>query len=271
MGTNKKTDLPAMPFYIGDWKKDPGIQVLTREEKWIWFEMLMLMWESEERGYLTINGKPMSISMISTALNLDNQNTSKWLTYFGELGLYSYRESDGAIFSRKIVKIVQLSEKRKKAGKQGGNPNLVNQNSTKSEAKGLANTENENENESEDESNDYEDMVLDKNGNRVSSFNGPSLNDVINFYEERHLTADDAIIFWNEYEAKQWVIKTDYGPPNYLQKTWRLKAEQWIKRNRKEQIEKTERSKSNRGNSNPGKGSIDQGKYKKLLSNPPAN
>ena len=31
--TNKKEDLPAMPFYIGDWKKDPAVSILSRENK----------------------------------------------------------------------------------------------------------------------------------------------------------------------------------------------------------------------------------------------
>lgn len=141
----KKTNLPAMPFYIGDWKKDPGIQVLTREQKMIWFEMLMLMWESAERGYLTINSKPIPDEMLAVALNLDNQNLTKTLTLFDELGLYSRRESDGAIYSRKQIEIIELSEKRKNAGIQGGNPNLVKVRLTKKQAKGLSNAVNENE------------------------------------------------------------------------------------------------------------------------------
>lgn len=148
---SKKKNLPAMPFYIGDWKKDPGIQVLTREQKMIWFEILMLMWESSERGYLTINNKPITNEMLAVALNLDNQNLSKTLTSFKELGLYSCRESDGAIYSRKQVEIIELSEKRKNAGIQGGSPILVKHRLSKKKAKGLANTENEsvsvNENE----------------------------------------------------------------------------------------------------------------------------
>lgn len=149
--SNKKLDLPAMPFYIGDWKKDPAVQMLNREDKMIWLEMIFLMWESKERGFLTVNGKPITTEMLSVALNLDNQNLSKRLSSYEDLGLYSKRESDGAIYSRRIVKIVELSEKRKNAGNLGGNPNLLKQGLNKKKAKGLPNTENENENEIEDE------------------------------------------------------------------------------------------------------------------------
>ena len=155
-----------MPFYIGDWKKDPGIQVLTREQRMIWFEMLMLMWESAERGYLTINGNPIPDEMLAVALNLDNQILSKTLTTFETLGLFSRRENDGAIYSRKQVEIVELSEKRKNAGIQGGNPNLVNQKSTKSVEEGLPNAVNENENTNED----LTLIVLNENADRFSEF-----------------------------------------------------------------------------------------------------
>jgi hypothetical protein len=153
--SDKKKDLPAMPFYIGDWKKDPAVQILSREQQMIWLDMLFLMWESKERGFLTINGNPFSDEMLSNALKLDNQSLTTILTYFGDLGLFSRRESDNAIYSRKIIKLVELSNKRKNAGSMGGNPNLVKQKLSKKEAKGKAITESENENENKDLINEF--------------------------------------------------------------------------------------------------------------------
>jgi len=147
----KKKDLPAMPFYVGDWLKDPVIRILSHEERGIWLDMLCLMWESKERGYLTINGKPFTDDMLARALSLVNHELTSRLTYFEELALFSRRETDKAIYSRKILQIVELSEKRKNAGKQGGNPNLLNQELTKKQARGLLvgypNAETETENE----------------------------------------------------------------------------------------------------------------------------
>lgn len=159
--TEKKKDLPAFPFYIGDWKKDPAIQVLTREYQMIWLDMLFLMWESSERGYLTINNRPMTDEMLQGALKLSPEKLQFCLTYFGEqLGLYSRRE-DGAIYSRKIVKILALSKTRKNAGSMGGNPLLVNQNKKFGYGVGYPNAENEIENEIENES-DLRDEVFEK-------------------------------------------------------------------------------------------------------------
>jgi hypothetical protein len=124
----KKQDLPYLPFYIGDWKKDPAVQSLTKEEKYIWFELIMLMWESLERGYLTINGVPMSMSQIANALNLSEKKTKFYINFFEKLGLFSRRLEDKSIYSRKILKMLKIKEERCKSGSKGGNPNLIKDN-----------------------------------------------------------------------------------------------------------------------------------------------
>jgi hypothetical protein len=218
--SNKKKDLPAMPFYIGDWKKDPAIQVLSREDKMIWLEMIFLMWESKERGYLTVNGIPMTNEMLSTALNLDNQNLTKRLSMYEEFGLFSRRESDGAIYSRRIVKIIELSEKRKNVGLLGGNPNLVKQKLSKSKAKGKANAENENENENENER-----VVL--KDYRVENFEKipPVYNWIILRAEEMKYPeiTDQVKRFYDYYESNGW--KVGKNP----MKNWAAALSNWYK------------------------------------------
>jgi hypothetical protein len=41
------TKLPALQWYPADWRKDPGVQALSLHDRMVWFEMLMLMHESE--------------------------------------------------------------------------------------------------------------------------------------------------------------------------------------------------------------------------------
>jgi hypothetical protein len=236
----KKYDLPAMPFYIGDWKKDPAIQVLSREDKMIWLELIMLMWESEERGYLTINRKPMNNEMIASALNLDNQILSKRLTSYEELGLFSRRDSDNAIYSRKIVKIVELSNKRKNAGKQGGNPNLVNQKSTKSLEAGYPNTETETINE-------VSSLVVNKRKEQI-----------LEYCKEQDYPISEGESFYDHYQALGWKTSAGMGIVD-----WKAKMRTW----HKEQINREQ--KSGFKNTKPGKGSIDADKYKRLLSKEP--
>lgn len=126
----KKSDkLPALQFYPGDWRKDPGIQALDYFDRGIWHELLLIMHESEERGVLLLAGKPMPEDAIARLLGLDKQILTKALTTLLAYGVASIRE-DGAIFNRRMVRDEEIRQKRIKSGLMGGNPNLLNQKST---------------------------------------------------------------------------------------------------------------------------------------------
>jgi len=45
--------LPAMQWYSGDWRKDPGVQAASLATRGFWREILDCMWEAEERGTIT--------------------------------------------------------------------------------------------------------------------------------------------------------------------------------------------------------------------------
>lgn len=123
---SKSRKLPYMPFYHGDWKKDIGVQALSFHDRAVWFEMLMLMHESEQRGLLILNNQPMSHDLIAKLINLDNQIFKTSLQNIIQNGVCGVRE-DGTIYSRKMVRDEELSLKRTISGLKGGNPNLVNQ------------------------------------------------------------------------------------------------------------------------------------------------
>lgn len=119
--------LPALQFYPGDWKKDPGVQALSRHDRSVWFDMILLMHESQEYGVLTLNGKPYPKEALARQLLLDNQNFETCLTTLLDFGVCSVRSSDGAIFCRRMVRDAEIRAVRKSAGLQGGNPVLLNQ------------------------------------------------------------------------------------------------------------------------------------------------
>ncbi len=118
-----------MQFYPGDWRKDPGVQALDYESRGIWFEILLLMFESQERGRLLLNGQPMPIEALCRFLGLDNQKTTKTLTKLTEYGVVS-KDENGVFYSRRMIRDEEIRAIRKNSGSMGGNPNLVNQNST---------------------------------------------------------------------------------------------------------------------------------------------
>jgi hypothetical protein len=122
--------LPYIQFYPADWRKDPGVQSLSFHDRGVWFEILCLMHESEQRGKLLLNGKPMPEEALARLLGLDKQNLTKTLTTLVDYGVVS-RDGDGALNNRRMVRDDELRKIRQEAGKLGGNPALLNQNGSK--------------------------------------------------------------------------------------------------------------------------------------------
>jgi hypothetical protein len=119
--------MPAFQFYPGDWRRDPGVNALNRHDRSVWFDILCIMHESEERGVLLLAGKPMPEEALGQLLNLDNQTLNQTLTILLTYGVASRRQEDGAIICRRMVRDEKLCKVRREAGKRGGNPHLVNQ------------------------------------------------------------------------------------------------------------------------------------------------
>lgn len=119
--------LPAIQFYPGDWHKDQGVQALDLMQRGAWFELLLMMHDSDERGVLLVNGTPMPDAVIARRLGLDNQTANQILTTLLSYGVASRRTADGALFCRRMVKDEKLRQVRTEAGRKGGNPNLLNQ------------------------------------------------------------------------------------------------------------------------------------------------
>lgn len=123
--------LPALQFYPGDWRKDPGVQSLNYFDRGVWFEILCLMHESSDRGKLLLNGHPMPDDALATILGLDKQILTTTLNTLLTYGVASRDEETGALINRRMVKDEDLRQKRTEAGKLGGNPVLVKQKTTK--------------------------------------------------------------------------------------------------------------------------------------------
>lgn len=123
MSTKK---LPAFQFYPSDWKSDIKVQSLEFHDRGIWFEMLCLMHESEQRGKLVMNGKSMERKMIARLIGTDLRTLNKSLDILISAGV-AYVDEAGVIFNRRMVNDEKLRLVRMEAGSQGGNPALLNQ------------------------------------------------------------------------------------------------------------------------------------------------
>lgn len=149
--------LPALQFYPGDWKRDAGVQSLSIHDRGVWFECLLLMHDSSERGVLLINGRPPSVAALARILGLSAEELAESLKAIEAAGVSSLRQ-DGAIFSRRMVRDEDIRSKRVKAGLKGGNPNLLKQNPTKTSNGGKPLSNQIPEDEDEDETEDQKEL-----------------------------------------------------------------------------------------------------------------
>lgn len=84
----------------------------------------MVMHESEERGKLVMNGKPMSDETVARLISCDLKTYRKCLSTLLHLGV-CYQDEDGIIFNKRMIKDEELRCIRKEAGSLGGNPKLT--------------------------------------------------------------------------------------------------------------------------------------------------
>lgn len=116
----KSSKLPALQFYPGDWKKDLGIQSLDYESRGVWFELLLLMHDSPRRGYLQVNGKPMTDEILGKLLRIHGNKWKKIRRKLEDTGVVSIEEKTGILFCRRMVRDEQFRQIRIKGGELGG-------------------------------------------------------------------------------------------------------------------------------------------------------
>lgn len=203
----KKDDLPAMPFYVGDWLKAPDIQCLSYELKGIWFEMMCFMWESSERGVLLYTKEELS-----RLLRLPEDLLEQKLKQISSKGIYSVRAEDGAIYSRRMIKDQKIREIRKKAGKTGGLRSFA---SRFGQAKDEAKCEDEDETETED-------VIVKKQNNKSvqKKFKIPTVEEISEYCMERknNITAE---AFFDYYEVRGWLVGKS------KMKNWKAAVRTW--------------------------------------------
>jgi hypothetical protein len=205
---SKKHDLPAMPFYFGDWMKCPEVRAMDLETRMIWFEMLGFMWESTERGYLTLNGSKIENSMLARMLGITEERLTLSLTIMGKLNVYSVREKDGAIYNRRMIRDEEIRHKRIQGGYLGGNPVLINKDdkdNLKGYPKHKPSPEDENENENKD-------VIINKIKDRSIKF----LEEINTFKEYEISMLNEFYSYWSEPNKSKTKMRCE------LQPTWDL-------------------------------------------------
>ena len=136
--------LPAIQFYPGDWRKDPGIQALDYEARGVWFEILLLMHESSDRGRLLLNNNPMPIDALARILGIPEANAKQIVSKIEAYGVAS-RGADGALENRRMMRDEGVRQARAKAGRKGGRASKPQANGKQTASKGYPLHEDEDE------------------------------------------------------------------------------------------------------------------------------
>jgi hypothetical protein len=126
---------PAFQFYPGDWLRDPAVRSVSLAARGLWTDMLCLMFESDRKGYLCVNGKPVSAAVLARMTGGTTDEVSQLLTELEASGVFS-RTEHGMIYSRRMVRDENKRQLCKEAGKRGGNPVLLNGSTLKGHSKG---------------------------------------------------------------------------------------------------------------------------------------
>ena len=109
-----------MPIDTGEWLS-PRMRVLPPDVRGLWVDLLCCMWESSERGVMVKSNQVAHTKQeIIRMIGVDATGSDSWLDLLVENGFCAVRESDGAYYSRHIVREEKIRAKRREAGKKGG-------------------------------------------------------------------------------------------------------------------------------------------------------
>lgn len=130
---------PSFQFYPSDWMNDPALKACSDLARLLWIEVMCMMHNGSPYGYLTLpNGSEIDQKMIKKLSNFEQKNAKKIPKLVSELienGVLKKDEKTGFYFSKRMVEDERIRTVRGSSGRLGGNPNLLNQNSTKAPTK----------------------------------------------------------------------------------------------------------------------------------------
>lgn len=100
MASNKE---PWFPFYVRDWLTDTAVRSVSRPARSLWIDMLCAMHMNDRRGYLELNGNPMTLDQIASNAGCSTDEAHVLVRELESAGVFS-RTPHGTIYSRRMVR-----------------------------------------------------------------------------------------------------------------------------------------------------------------------
>lgn len=118
----KEDGRPADQWYWDDWFSSHDVQSCSWEAQGLWINLLGIMFASEIRGTLMINGQPMNNKAIAKRFGKSNKTVDKLIAELEREKVFS-RLEDGTIINRRMFNRSNrkdyISKIRSEAGKKG--------------------------------------------------------------------------------------------------------------------------------------------------------
>lgn len=111
---------PWLKFYPSDWRADPALRMCSLAARGLWMEMLCVM--HENGGYLAINGNQVTLPQLTNLAG--GGEVTELLAELEGAGVFSRQDTDGLIFSRRMLRDIEKAGRDKANGKRGGNPQV---------------------------------------------------------------------------------------------------------------------------------------------------
>jgi hypothetical protein len=111
--------LPYMQFYPGDWWREGGLRALDIADRGMWFEMLLTMHESPQRGRMVLpDGQPIPDESVARMIGLDTPRYREGLARLIKFGVAGV-DSDGVVFCRRMIREEEKRVKDEENGMKG--------------------------------------------------------------------------------------------------------------------------------------------------------
>lgn len=115
---------PSFQFYPGDWLNDAALRMVSVGARGLWIDMICLMHQGSDYGYLKVNGKVILNANLARMCGSTLHEVEGWIKELQDAGVFSV-DDDGCIFSRRMIRDEQVRQSRASGGIKGGNPALL--------------------------------------------------------------------------------------------------------------------------------------------------
>ncbi len=115
---------PSFQFYPGDWLNDAALRLCSVGARGLWIDMICLMHQGTDYGFLKVNHKPILTTNLTRLLGATLSEVEGWLDELKSVGVYSVDEA-GCIYSKRMVRDEEIRSARAAGGVLGGNPALL--------------------------------------------------------------------------------------------------------------------------------------------------